>query len=79
MTPLELIFTALGEEITKQKAIEFDAQGFNENHEAAVKGGEITGDLVKRAETQGVKVVSGQNYLDLNGGESKALPSDDKE
>ncbi len=79
MTPLELIFTALGEEITKQKAIEFDAQGFNENHEAAVKGGEITGDLVKRAETQGVKVVSGQNYLDLNSGENKALPSDDKE
>jgi DNA-damage-inducible protein D len=79
MTPLELIFTALGEEITKQKAIEFDAQGFNENHEAAVKGGEITGDLVKRAETQGVKVVSGQNYLDLNSGEDKALPSDDKE
>jgi DNA-damage-inducible protein D len=79
MTPLELIFTALGEEITKQKAIEFDAQGFNENHEAAVKGGEITGDLVKRAEIQGVKVVSGQNYLDLNSGENKALPSDDKE
>jgi DNA-damage-inducible protein D len=79
MTPLELIFTALGEEITKQKAIEFDAQGFNENHDAAVKGGEITGDLVKRAETQGVKVVSGQNYLDLNSGENKALPSDDKE
>jgi DNA-damage-inducible protein D len=79
MTPLELIFTALGEEITKQKVIEFDAQGFNENHDAAVKGGEITGDLVKRAETQGVKVVSGQNYLDLNSGENKALPSDDKE
>jgi DNA-damage-inducible protein D len=79
MTPLELIFTALGEEITKQKAIEFDAQGFNENHEAAVKGGEITGDLVKRAETQGVKVVSGQNYLDLNRGENKTLPRDDKE
>ena len=75
MTPLELIFTALGEEITKQKAIEFDAQGFNENHEAALKGGEITGDLVKRAETQGVKVVSGQNYLDLNNAENKALPN----
>jgi DNA-damage-inducible protein D len=79
MTPLELIFTALGEEITKQKVIEFDAQGFNENHDAAVKGGEITGDLVKRAEIQGVKVVSGQNYLDLDSGENKALPSDDKE
>jgi DNA-damage-inducible protein D len=35
MTPLELIFTALGEELTKGKMIELDAQGFNENHEAA--------------------------------------------
>jgi hypothetical protein len=40
-----------------------EAQGFNENHDAAHKGGQITGDLVKRAETQGVKVVSTKNYL----------------
>jgi DNA-damage-inducible protein D len=77
MTPLELIFTALSEEITKQKAIEFDAQGFNENHDAAEKGGKITGDLVKRAEKQGVKVVSKTNYLTPPSDE-KALPKDEK-
>ena len=63
MTPLELIFTALSEEITRQKSIEADAQGYNENHEAAIKGGAITGKLVKQAEIDGVKVVSSDNYL----------------
>ena len=77
MTPLELIFTALSEEITKQKAVEFDAQGFNENHDAAQKGGQITGDLVKRAEIQGVKVVSKTNYLNPTK-EEKALPKEEK-
>jgi DNA-damage-inducible protein D len=78
MTPLELIFTALSEEITKQKAVEFDAQGFNENHDAAQKGGQITGDLVKRAETQGVKVVSKTNYLNPPN-EKKTLPNEGKD
>jgi DNA-damage-inducible protein D len=63
MTPIELIFTALGEEITRQKAIEMDAQGFNENHDAAVEGGSIAGELVEKAEKRGVKVVSKENYL----------------
>jgi hypothetical protein len=33
MTPLKLIFTALGEEVTCRLAIENDAQGFDENRE----------------------------------------------
>ena len=70
MTPLELIFTALGEELTKGKAIELDAQGFNENHEAAQMGGQLTGELVARVESTGRKVVSGDNYLGLKGGEA---------
>ena len=37
MTNLELIFTMLGEEQTKQEAIRDDAQGFDENKTAAVK------------------------------------------
>jgi DNA-damage-inducible protein D len=70
MTPLELIFTALGEELTKGKMIEFDAQGFNENHEAAQLGGQLTGELVARVESTGRKVVSSDNYLGLKGGET---------
>ena len=43
MTPLELIFTALSEEATRIYAEETDAQGFNENHDAAEKGGKTAG------------------------------------
>ena len=43
MTPLELIFTALGEETTRLISIEKDTQGFNENYDAANEGGTITG------------------------------------
>ena len=38
MTGLELIFTMLGEEGTRIEAIKRDAQGFNENREAAIDG-----------------------------------------
>lgn len=77
MTPLELIFTALSEELTKQKAIEFDAQGFNENHGAAQKGGQLTSKLIEKVEKDGVKVVSSTNFLGLKGGESnRELPTD---
>jgi DNA-damage-inducible protein D len=80
MTPLELIFTALGEEATRQIAIENDAQGFNENHDAASEGGRMAGGARRHFEKdRGKPVVSPQNYLDLNSGENKALPSDDKE
>ena len=74
MTNIELLFSALGEEITRQKAIESDAQGFNENHEAATQGGIITGNLVKQAESQGVKVVSPENYLNQLKGGGDTLP-----
>ncbi len=46
MTNLELIFTMLGEEQTKQEAIKKDAQGFRENKEAATEGGWATGDAL---------------------------------
>lgn len=39
MTGLELIFAMLGEEGTRIEAIKRDAQGFNENREAAIEGG----------------------------------------
>jgi DNA-damage-inducible protein D len=71
MTPLELIFTALSEETTRQLAIREDAQGFNENHDAAQKGGDVTGDALKRYEQKsGLEVVSTENFLTLKSGES---------
>ena len=64
MTPLELIFTALGEELTRDEAVRNDAKGFNENHEAAQKGGSIAGDARRRVEKRtGNKIVSKENYL----------------
>jgi DNA-damage-inducible protein D len=71
MTPLELIFTALGEETTRQIAVRDDAQGFNENHDAAQKGGDVTGDALKRYEQKsGLTVVASDNFLDLKSGDS---------
>jgi DNA-damage-inducible protein D len=64
MTTLELIFTMLGEESTRRIAVRDDAQGFNENHEAAQKGGYATGSALERYETiSGEKVVSPDNFL----------------
>ncbi len=66
MTPLELILTALGEEVTRTIAINNDAQGFNENHEAAQKGGKTAGEALQRVEANtGQKVVSSDNFLGL--------------
>lgn len=63
MTPLELIFTMLGEESTKQQTVKDDAQGFNENREAAKKGGTAAGKALDAYEKEtGEKVVSPSNY-----------------
>jgi DNA-damage-inducible protein D len=64
MTPLELIFTMLGEEMTRSIAQKEDAQGFDENHEAAQKAGSIAGRAREDAEKRGgIKIVSSENYL----------------
>jgi DNA-damage-inducible protein D len=64
MTTLELIFTMLGEESTRRVAVRDDAQGFNENHEAAQKGGYAAGSALEIYETRsGEKVVSSENFL----------------
>lgn len=63
MTGLELIFTMLGEEGTRIEAIKRDAQGFNENREAAIEGGEGAGDALDAFEKRtGNKVVTSENY-----------------
>jgi DNA-damage-inducible protein D len=64
MTNLELVFTMLGEELTRVEAVKENAQGFNENHDAAIKGGEVAGESLKNAENRmGIKVVSKDNFL----------------
>ena len=66
MTPLELIFTSLSEEVTRQIVINDNATGFHENHDAAVQGGTFAGNARERLEKEkNVKVISSENYLGL--------------
>jgi DNA-damage-inducible protein D len=68
MTEFELIFTMLSESATRSIAISNDAQGFNENHEAAQKAGSAAGDARRNFEEKmGLKVVSSDNFLGLKG------------
>ncbi len=76
MTPIELIFTMLGEESTRLIAAKNNAQGFTENHEAAQEGGNIAGGARRKLENKtGEKVVSNDNFLGLKGNDPlKELP-----
>ena len=78
MTPLELILTALSEEVTKTIVIDQNAQGYEENHYAAVKGGEVGKKALKNVEEATKrKVVSPENYLNrLNAEKNKPSPMD---
>ncbi len=64
MTNLELIFSMLGEETTRDEAIVNDAKGFIENREAAIKGGGSAGDALHAYQkSTGRKVISEANFL----------------
>lgn len=64
MNDLELIFSMLGEASTTEIAKNTDAQGFDRNKDAAVKGGSVAGRARKHLETEsGKKVSTGENYL----------------
>ena len=64
MTTLELLFSTLGEETTRILALVDDAQGFDENREKAIKGGQAAGKSLNNYEKDtGIKVVSDKNYL----------------
>lgn len=80
MTPLELVFTALSEEVTRSIIVKDDAKGFDQNHEAAAYGGSIASDARLRLEREkGIKVVSTDNFLGLKGSDKPdELPSDNK-
>jgi DNA-damage-inducible protein D len=80
MTNLELVFTALGEEITRQLAIKDNAHGFAQNHDVALQGGTFAGNSRKRLEKEkGLKVVSSDNFLGLkeNKMPSNTLPEEE--
>ncbi|MCP4375452.1 MAG: Bro-N domain-containing protein [bacterium] len=67
MNDLELIFSMLGEAATTEITRNRDAQGFNENKQAAVAGGSVAGGARKELEAKsGKKVVSKENYLPEN-------------
>ena len=75
MTNFELILTALSEEATRHIAVRDDAQGFEENREAAVKGGSIAGKARRNLEKDlGESVVSNKNYLNLGQENNQELP-----
>lgn len=75
MTPLELILTALGEEVTKTIVVKDNAQGFEENHDAAIRGGKVGKIALDNVEREtGVKVVSNENFLHLKDGKTDELP-----
>ena len=67
MTNLELIFSMLGEEATRTIAENEDAQGFDENHDAAMKGGNAAGEARRNMEKViKRKVVSPKNFKQLD-------------
>jgi hypothetical protein len=74
MTDLELVFTMLGEKSTAAIAQSADAQGFQENANAAHSGGRVAGNARKGLERQlGRKIVSPDNFLKGNASDPKQL------
>lgn len=72
MTLTELAITILGEASTAEIAQGRDAQGFEENKEAATDGGKIAGDARRQIEAlTGRKVVSKRNFLKRLGGKKE--------
>jgi DNA-damage-inducible protein D len=64
MTDTELIFTMLGERSTRDIAVASDAEGFDENEDAAREDGRVAGDAREALERKtGKRVVSSNNFL----------------
>ncbi len=81
MTGFELILTALSEEATRFITVRDDAQGFNENYDASVMGGNIGQTARQNLERQlGESVISKENYLkSLNEDKTNELPESENE
>lgn len=66
MTDLELIFTMLGEASTTEIAHNTNAQGFPENRDAAIEGGNVAGNARKELEKKsGRNVSTRQNFKEI--------------
>ena len=64
MTDLELIFSMLGQALTKKIVVNRTSQGFDENKIVAAIGGKIAGDARRQLEKEsGKPVISQENYL----------------
>jgi DNA-damage-inducible protein D len=64
MNDLELIFSMLGERVTTEITKTKDTQGFDENKNAAIEGGEVAGNARKDAEERiGKPITTSKNYL----------------
>lgn len=80
MTNIELIFTMLGEESTRIIAVKDDAQGFEENHDAARRGGSVAKNARMRLEKEsGEKVVSPKIFLEKPSEETLPDATDNKD
>jgi DNA-damage-inducible protein D len=67
MVDWELIFTMVGEKATTDIAKSRDARGFEENKNAANRGGQIAHNARKELENEtGKSVISGNNFLELD-------------
>jgi hypothetical protein len=65
MTDLELLFTQLGEAATTEIARTDDAQGFDENKDAAKRGGNVAGTAREKLENETKKkIITEKNFLD---------------
>lgn len=74
MTGLELIFSMLGEASTTEIARCKDAQGFEENKDAAQEGGSVAGNARHELEQKtGKSIISEDNHLKQIAGASKKL------
>jgi DNA-damage-inducible protein D len=65
MNDLELIFSMLGERVSTEITRNKNAQGFDENKDAAKEGGEVAGSARKDAEKRiGKSVTTDENYIE---------------
>jgi hypothetical protein len=81
MTPLELVFTMLGDVSTKEIASTQNARGFEQNKEAAQEGGKIAGNArIELEKKTAKKVVSRNNYFSIaQRNSAKAIPDKSKD
>ncbi len=79
MTDLELIFTMLGEASTTEIARMKDAQGFDENKQAAQQGGGVAGKARRDLENKsGSRVSTNENYKEITQKTRKSLSNQDE-